>query len=465
MLEIGHQIMEFAPRRGEVKADWKASSARVVKGMSSGVAANIFSASVRVPVEKLFSKNIIFELKALSRDTKKFFINWFLTYLMEYWDARESRKEQLNHVVMIDEAHHILLKRTLEGSEPVTDSMFREIRKHGVGVVYLDQSPSEISTTVLGNTNTTFVMNLKSTDIQIARQAVSLDYQKSNFITWLKEGEAIVRLQFRHPHPFLVRFKLIDIDKAAVTDADLEARQKGMAATVSDIDIKRMFEEGIKQLSDSTRKEKEKLGGPEALLLMQVASRPYLGRMERYGELGLPPRKGQRIIESLIERGLVASRWLMGERAPRGDVLQLTEEGRKALRQLGWAAKSQKANESIEHSYVKNHVAEFLRTYGWEAFVERRVGGHYPDVHAEKQGFSMVVEVEKGESKFWENILKNLEAGHGLVVSLPLRRELQEKINRKAATLPIEERARVKVMIQKEFYAWLPDFSPRPSEA
>jgi hypothetical protein len=102
MPDVTHRIMEYLPKRGESKADWKASSTRVVKGLSSGVAANIFCISGRVPVEKLFTQNVIFELKALSGDTKKFFINWFLNYLTEYWDARESRKEELNHVVMAD---------------------------------------------------------------------------------------------------------------------------------------------------------------------------------------------------------------------------------------------------------------------------------------------------------------------------------------------------------------------------
>jgi hypothetical protein len=406
MPDVTHRIMEYLPKRGESKADWKASSTRVVKGLSSGVAANIFCISGRVPVEKLFTQNVIFELKALSGDTKKFFINWFLNYLTEYWDARESRKEELNHVVMIDEAHHILMKR---------------------------------------------VMNLKSQDISVATKALSLEYQKWPFITWLKEGEAIARLQFRHPHPFLVKFKLIDIDKAAVTDADLEARKKGVASKDSNIDISEAFDEGIRQLSSLGEEKEENLSGPEALILMNVASKPMLGRLERYAELGLHTRTGGLTIRSLIERGLVAKRWLW-DGAPRKDV-------------LGWAARSQKANESIEHSYVKNNVAEFLKRNGWLASVEKRVGGHYPDVQAEKGGFRLAVEVEKGESEYWNNILKNLEVGFDLVVSLPLRRGLQAKIARKAATLPPEEQAKVKVMIQKEFYAWLPEFNPRPSAA
>jgi hypothetical protein len=373
------------------------------------VAANIFCISGRVPVERLFSENVIFELKALSGDTKKFFINWFLNYLTEYWDARESRKEQLNHVVMIDEAHHILMKRTLEGSEPVTDSMFREVRKHGVGLVYLDQSPFRISETVLGNTNTTMVMNLKSQDISVASKAVSLEYQKSQFITWLKEGEAIVRLQFRHPHPFLVKLRLIDIDKAAVTDADLEARQKGMATKDSDIDIHKAFDEGIKQLSVSGGREEEKLSEPEALLLLNVADRPLLGRMERYAELGLAHKEGRKAIDSLMEQGLLAENWIRGEKAPHGDVLRITDEGWQAMKEQGLVSKSRKANESAQHDFT---------------------------------------------------ILKNLEVGFDLVVSLPNHKALQEKIRRKVATLIGPEQERVRVMTPKELYSWLPGFKP-----
>jgi DNA-binding PadR family transcriptional regulator len=459
MLEIGHRIMEFQPKRGEVKADWKASSTRVVKGLSSGVAANIFSISGRVPVERLFSTNVIFELKALSGDTKKFFINWFLNYLLEYWDAQESHKEQLNHVVMIDEAHHILMKRTLEGTEPVTDSMFREVRKHGVGLVYLDQSPSRISETVLGNTNTTFVMNLKSMDIPVAVKAVSMEYQKWPYITWLKEGFAIARLQFRHPHPFLVRFKLMEIDKASIKDDDLKGMQKGITAKDEGSDLKEAFEEGIKEISSSGEKKKEEeLEGPEALLLINIASKPFLGALERYEDIGLGRGRGPACLELLTEKGLVASRWYWDGKVPRKKLLELTAEGRQALKRLGWEGKARKANESIEHAYIKSHIADYLRKRGWKATIEKRIGSHYPDVHAERQGHSLVIEVERGESEFWDNILKNLEAGHDIIVSLPLRRALKEKIQRKVEALPGPEQERVRVFEQRELYGWLAKF-------
>jgi hypothetical protein len=361
---------------------------------------------------------------------------------------------------MIDEAHHILMKRTLEGSEPVTDSMFREVRKHGVGLVYLDQSPFRISETVLGNTNTTMVMNLKSQDVSVASKAVSLEYQKSQFITWLKEGEAIVRLQFRHPHPFLVKFRLIDIDKAAVTDADLEARQKGMATKDSDIDIRKSFDEGIKQLSVLGGREEEKLSEPEALLLLNVADRPLLGRMERYAELGLAHKEGRKAIDSLMEQGLLAENWIRGEKAPHGDVLRITDEGWQAMKEQGLVSRSRKANESAQHDFTKNRVAEFARHYAWEATVEKQVGKGFVDAYLEREGFRIAVEVEMGESEYWGNILKNLEVGFDLVVSLPNHKALQEKIRRKVATLSGPEQKRVRVMTPKELYSWLPGFKP-----
>jgi hypothetical protein len=56
------------------------------------------------------------------------------------------------------------------------------------------------------------------------------------------------------------------------------------------------------------------------------------------------------------------------------------------------------------------------------------------------------------------------------IKELPLRRDLQEKIKRKVAGLSLQEQARVKVFIQKEFYEWLAAFDiadhqsgPRPA--
>ena len=252
------------------------------------------------------------------------------------------------------------------------------------------------------------------------------------------------------------------IDKAAIKDDDLLAMQEGVQAKERDLDLKRAFEEGIRDLAGSAERKKEELEGPDALLLINIASKPFLGALERYEETGLGRHKGPACLEQLAARGLVSVRWYWDGKVPRKKLLELTDEGRKALKNLGWQDKARKANESIEHAYVKNHIADYLRNRGGKATVEKRIGSHYPDVHTERLGFSLVVEVERGESEFWDNLLKNLEAGHDMIISLPLRRTLKEKIQRKVETLSGPEQERVRVFEQRELYGWLAGLSPRP---
>ena len=52
-------------------------------------------------------------------------------------------------------------RRSLVGGQSVMDIIFREIREFGESLILLDQHPSKISLSALGNTNCTIAMNLK----------------------------------------------------------------------------------------------------------------------------------------------------------------------------------------------------------------------------------------------------------------------------------------------------------------
>ena len=101
--------------------------------------------------------------------------------------------------------------------------LLREIRELGESIICLDQHPSLISKPALGNTYTTFAMNLKHRgDIAMIQDSLLLDSEQAGYLGRLEVGWAIVRLQGRWFWPFLIKVPLLRVNKGAVTDARLQ---------------------------------------------------------------------------------------------------------------------------------------------------------------------------------------------------------------------------------------------------
>ncbi|NIO27736.1 MAG: hypothetical protein GTO29_04180 [Candidatus Latescibacteria bacterium] len=156
----------------------------------------------------ILDKNVVLELDALSEVEKTFFIELLLLWIHHH-RLQEPDREKLKHVILIEEAHHILLrkKQEIEGTETVVDTLIREIRELGEGIVVIDQHPSLVSRPALGNTYTTICLNLKeATDVRAASDAMLLKDDQREYLGHLPVGQGIVKLQDRWTRPFLVDF-------------------------------------------------------------------------------------------------------------------------------------------------------------------------------------------------------------------------------------------------------------------
>ena len=151
---------------------------------------------------------------------KTFLIEALLLWIHHYRMAQDQR-EKFKHAIIIEEAHHILLRKKQEatGEETVTDVILREIRELGESIICLDQHPSLISKPVLGNTYTSFAMNLKHRgDIAMIQDSLLLNSEQAGYLGRLEVGWSIVRLQGRWFWPFLVKFPLVTFEKGSVTN-------------------------------------------------------------------------------------------------------------------------------------------------------------------------------------------------------------------------------------------------------
>jgi len=409
---------------------WMDSALRAVGVLCFGETGRVLNQRHAFPLEGLLSRNVILELDALTNSDKTFLIESLLLWIHHYRMAQGSR-EEFKHALIIEEAHHILLRKKQEvmGEEAVTDVILREIRELGEAIVLIDQHPSLISKPAMGNTYCTVSMNLKHrSDIAMIADSLLLDSKQARYLGKLETGTAMVKLQGRWFEPFLVRFPLVRLEKGAVTDRDVKARmercvaEQGVFRPAGDIsgsdsgppDVFRVFRGTGKGRQGQT----EKPAKSEELLLRDIVEHRLSSTGERYARLGLNAYQGNKARQSLLRKGLIEVKD-MPTRTGRLKLLELTDRGKKAVEGLGVNPDSSCRHGGPEHEYWKKKLAEEYRSKGWQVVEEYPLGkGKAVDLACFRDGRQLAVEIETGKSDAAYNLKKCMQAGFDEVRSV-----------------------------------------------
>jgi len=385
----------------------------------------------------------------------------------------QTERERFKHAVIIEEAHHILLRKKQEvtGEETVTDVLLREIRELGECIICLDQHPSLISKPALGNTYTTFAMNLKHRgDIAMIKDCLLLDSEQSGYLGKLEVGWAVAKLQGRWFKPFLVKFPLVTLDKGSATDDSirrhmksvdeewkgLTKRYKGGSGVISVQEGSSRGSgaqrKGIPAIPVSGKRGKQKkecaisLTTKERKLLEDVVKHPTSSITERYRRLALSSRIGNRIHHSLLSKGVLSFEFVSFDKG-RIKVLCLTRKGREVL---GYDAVRSTRHGGIEHQYWKEKVAAKLRECGYTVREEYPIGnGRTVDLVAQKDGKRIAIEIETGKSDAVANIRKCLDAGFEMVVSVATTDAVKDAIAQRVGAFG-KNKTRVKIINPRE---------------
>ena len=123
----------------------------------------------------------------MSGSDQAFVIGAFLLWIYHY-RMRQPEREVLKHFILIEEAHHLFLKTRRE--EDIADVIMREIRELGESIIIIDQHPSKISDSALGNLGTKFVLTLSlNQDVQAVANAMLLERDQQKFLSMLTLGQ------------------------------------------------------------------------------------------------------------------------------------------------------------------------------------------------------------------------------------------------------------------------------------
>jgi hypothetical protein len=407
--------LENNPVKGR-KALWMDSALRGIKSICFGPMGKVVNTPVQCNLGQLLEHNVILELDALTNNDKNLIIESMLLWI-HHFRMVESSRETFKHAIIIEEAHHILLKKPGgSGGEAVTDTTLREIRELGEAIILVDQHPSLISIPALGNSYTTIAMNLKhKSDVNAVAAAMLMDDDERDVLGTLPVGEAIVKLQGRWQQPFQIVIPHKKIPKGAIDDVRLTAIMGRTSILRFEMPEEIEFSPVLTSIADD-----------EKALLIDICNHPYSGVVERYRRLAISRRKGDNFKRSLIAKELIIQVEIP-TRSGRIVLLDLTQKAREYLEKAGLEARRRKLNEGLEHDFWKHKVADYYQKQGYAIKIEEPVNG-FTDLVIEKDGEKTAVEIETGKSDWKKNLQKNMSKNFTKIIIFVTHSGLKDEL-------------------------------------
>ena len=162
-----------------------------------------------LPPELLFGQPTVIEVQELADDEEKAFVMALLFILLyEYAEVRQhglepERRERLQHLTLIEEAHRLLQAPRGPASAEMGDprgkavgmfaDMLAEMRALGEGFLVADQIPTKLTPEVLKNTNVKVVHRLVAPDDRLAAgSCLNLNERQCRDLNNLTRGLALI---------------------------------------------------------------------------------------------------------------------------------------------------------------------------------------------------------------------------------------------------------------------------------
>ncbi len=367
---------------------WKESVSRQITFMSKGSAGNVINSRKHYPLEKLFSRPVVLEFGGLkSPHDRKFFIHIILNWLSIYNQHFGIQSENLRQVLIFEEFHNI----AMSGKEDnMVSNLFRESRKYGIGLIAIDQTPSEIPNSIFGNMNAKISFSLAtSRDITAMARAINLDNIKARYLGMLDTGQAIINVKQRYHDSFVLKPYYTQIEES-MTDSDLREAMKP-------------YKDEHIQISDlnaysgnsNSPQSNDSLLPPEKILLANIIEKPLLGVDKRTKLLGIHSSEMAQIHNSLEEKGIIKTATVDKKK-----LMELTSFGRYTAKEEGFDIPERQTRGSIEHFYWIHRVCRFLSKHEFQPACEKF------DIDITDLENKIGIEIETGKSDIKKNLKK-----------------------------------------------------------
>jgi len=440
MSDVLEWISRYKAKGREI--NWLASTLRTVSSLCFGEMGKAINVRNHVGIEELLKKNVIMELDALTNTDKTFFIEALLLWIHHYRLA-EGDREQFKHCILVEEAHHLFMKREVI-NERTTETIMREIRELGESIVIVTQHPSLISIPALGNTYCTLTFNLKhKADVSTAANYMLLESESKKYLGKLPVGYATVKLQGRWFEPFLIKIPLVRLKKGLVTDKAIKAKMGGYFGYSGLAELK---ESGIGGIPPGDKKKELELTNIEERFIIEILNNPFTGIVNRYKRLKISTRNGNVVKELLIKKGIIKAKQIISK-SGWIVLIEVTKKGEDIARKLGCKLRKVNGRAGLEHEYWRYRIGKYYEKRGYKVRMEKPVNGE-ADIVAEKDRKKVAIEIETGKwhiSKVISNIEKDLKADFSIVISVATSRSVEEKIKNQLREKGLDKNKKVKV--------------------
>jgi hypothetical protein len=188
----------------EVSSNIRAALVARLSSLLTGSKGLMLNTRRSTPISELLRKPVVLELKNIGDDDEKcFMMGLILAAIYQHRESSGELESNLNHVLLIEEAHR-LLRRTPEFVSPeVGDSrgkavetftnVISEIRAYGQGVIIVDQIPSKLTPDVVKNTNVKFIhRTLAQDDRDYVGSTMNLTEAQNRELCLLEVGQAVI---------------------------------------------------------------------------------------------------------------------------------------------------------------------------------------------------------------------------------------------------------------------------------
>jgi len=463
-------------------AMWQASAERILLAMTYGEFGAVLNTQDNSYLQHLLDHNVILEMDGLSSSSDRVMFSEAITLYLYRYRLSLGPREQLTNVIVLEEAHNLLLAKQTGTKESGLETSIRMIRQYGLGYVFVDQSASLLSRVAFANSYVTFALSQKlRADIKTMSGAMNLSEEQEEALSTLPIGSAVVRLADEHPEPFLIRIPRCSIREGSVSDSAIQRHMATYSAESAANSPPRLELPAVPPLpapdknieinpttiiphppspersrersdsSDSTIRDTipdpphPKLSRETIRFLTDIAARPLSTTVSRYQRLHLSRRKGNAIRHDLLTAGIIEAVPL-ATRTGQVMLFQLTDPGRQMCNAIG-VDPGPPLRASLEHQYWAHRVAEMYEKQGYEVALEHAVAGDgIVDVVAERAGERLAVEIETGKSDIKMNIEKTRLSGFDRVILVATSPSAVSACQRALDSVPREARRAVELV-------------------
>jgi len=409
---------------------WWASVKRTLNAINYPGLGEMVNCIQGYPIPELLNKKVILELDGLSGSDQAFVIGSLLLWVYHY-RMRQPEREILKHFMIIEEAHHLFLNTRKE--EDIADIIMREIRELGEAIIIIDQHPSKMSVSALGNLSTKFALTLSlNQDVAALSNAMLLEFHQKKFLSMLTVGQCICRSD-RLTQPVLLSIPNFPIKKGSVTDEDLKSYMSGYLENLSPENLP------LTQTSNVYNIQKpETLSPLGRIMLENIALKPFLGLVKRFKELGLKVSDGYKPIQELAVFKLIIPVTIDSNR-----LYEITTAGKKILGNKI----THRGRGGLEHRYyVEKIKVHFINNEGF-TFIEK----DDMDLVVETIENKTAIQVETGKSDMQSNLTKLGRYKADKKYMVATNKETEIKIKEFLKDLIMPDKENIQICYVKDF--------------